>query len=249
MSREAERRRASAPRQPPPETFTRGIRGADRVVITDFGALYTYTGNELVGLIEALCLGQRDNRSLKGSFPLVLDFYADNRLLCTTRSSGTRFDVDGIKYATDPSVWKSLAESRGNPDPHGAWLDAFVADLMQKPGFGGIQHWAVDMLERYNKGTLKTESGLTRYSEIPQANLPDWLRAALPYWQVCVVTDSSARAGCLLVTGWGCEGSLLVGPPDFTTSRETFRFKWRKGDRPVTQLRKYKPGIYAMHFG
>ena len=247
MSREAERRRACAPRQPPPETFVRQISAADRVVVTDEGsAMTTFTGEEAAALIKGFCSAQRDDRPKSEMFVFILDFYLGARLLHTTRFSGTRFFVGEVKYAVERGgvVADLLGRRWADPESYRTWTDTLAERVMQKPGCAHLQDWSISVLQRYNNGELKTQPGLMRYPEVPQMDLPDWLRAALPGWMVYVVADASGKAECLLLSG-----GLLIGPPEYVTSQETFRLRWPAVDRPVWYMANSSPGIYAFHHG
>jgi len=252
-SYEAERRRACAPRQPPPEAFVREISAADRVVVTDEGsAITTFTGEGAAAFIKELCSAQRDDRPKKDMFPFILDFYLNDRLLHTTRFSGSRFFAGQAKYAVerDGVVATLLATRWADPESYRAWTDTLAERILQKPGCAQLQDWCLSVLQRHARGELKTQPGLMRgYPQVPTADLPGWLRAALPGWEVYVVADATGKAECLLVASFGWSGALLIGPPDYVTNQETFRLRWPKGDTPVWYMANPSPGIYAYHVG
>jgi hypothetical protein len=252
MSREAERRRASAPRQPPPDSFVREISAADRVVVLDEGsAITTFTGEQAATLIKGFCSGQRDDRPKKEMFPFILEFYRGARLLNTARFSGSRFIVGEAKYAVERGgvVADLLAIRWSDPESYRTWTDTLAERVLQKPGCAQLQSWCVGILQRHRRGELNTQPGIMRYPEVPPADLPDWLRAALPGWMAYVVTDASGRAECVLLASFGWNGALLIGSPDFVTNQESFRLRWPKIDRPVWYIAKSLPGIYAYHLG
>lgn len=252
MSREAVRRRARAPRQPPPAAFAREISAADHVLVLDEGsAMTTFTGEEAATLIKGFCSAQRDDRHLSEMFVFVLEFYQGARLLQTTRFSGSRFIVGEAKYAVERGgvVAELLARRWSDPESYRTWTDTLAERVMRRPGCSHLQDWCLSVLQRYRKGELKTQPGVMRYPEVPPADLPDWLRAALPGWMVYVVADSSSKAECLLLASFGWSGALLIGPPEFVTDQKTFRLRWPKADRPVWYVTKSAPGIYAYHHG
>jgi hypothetical protein len=250
MAREAERRRACAPRQPPPESFVREISSADHVVVLDEGrAITTFTGEEAATLIKGLCSAQRDDRHMSEMFVFIMEFYRGARLLHTTRFSGSRFIVGEAKYAVERGgvVAGLLARRWSDPESYRTWTDTLAERVLKKPGCAHLQDWCVSVLKRFSEGELKTQPGIMRYPEVPPADLPDWLRAALPGWMVYVVTDISGQAACLLLASFGYHGGLLIGFADFVTNQETFRLRWPKVDRPVWYIAKSSPGIYAYH--
>ena len=252
MSREAERRRACAPRQPPPEAFVREISAADRVVVTDEGsAITTFTGEEAAMFIKGLCSAQLDERPKSEMFLFILDFYLGARLLHTTRFSGSRFFAGAAKYAVERGgvVAELLGKRWADPESYRTWADTLAERIMQRPGCAQLQDWCVSVLQRYARGELKTQPGLRRYPEVPPADLPDWLCAALPGWEVYVVADATGKAECLLVASFGWSGALLIGPLEYVTNQESFRLRWPKGDTPVWYMANPSPGIYAYHVG
>jgi hypothetical protein len=238
--------------EPPPAAFINEISAADRVVVTDEGsAITTFAGAEAAKFIEGLCSAHLDDRSLKDCFLLILDFYKGTRLVLTTRFSGRRFCVGKVKYAVDrEGVVAALIAARwADPEPYRNWTDTLAERIMQKPGCAQLQDWSVRVLQRHAKGELKTQPGLMNYPEVPPTDLPNWLCAALPGWMVYVVIDASGKAECLHLKSFGWSGALLIGPPEYATSQETFRLRWPKLDTKVWYMANPSPGIYAYHVG
>ncbi len=236
--------------EPPPQAFVSEISAADRVVVLDEGsAITTFVGEEAAKFIKGLCSAHLDDRSLKDCFLLTLDFFKGTRLLLTTRFSGSRFYVGKVKYAVDRDgiVAALLAARWADPESYRTWTDTLAERIMQKPGCAQLPDWCVGVLQRCARGELKAQLGLRPYPEVPPADLPDWLQAALPGWEVYVVADSSGKAEYLLLVSLGWSGGLLIGPPEFVTSQETFRLRFPKIDLPVSYVSKSAPGIYAYH--
>jgi len=196
--------------EPLPQAFVSEISAADRVVVTDEGrATTTFVGEERARFIKGLCSAQFDDRSLKDCFFLVLDFYKGTRLLLTARSSGERFCVGKVKYAVERGgvVATLLGARLADPESYRTWTDTLAERVLQKPGCAKLQDWCLSVMQRHATGELKTQPGLMRrYPEIPPAALPDWLRAALPGWEVYVVADATGKAECLLLASFGWRG-------------------------------------------
>jgi hypothetical protein len=238
--------------EPPPLAFVSEISAADRVVVFDEGsAVTTFVGAEAVEFIKGLCSAHLDDRSLKEGFLFTLDFYKGTRLLLTTRFSGTRFYVGKVKYAVDWDgvVAALLGTKWADPESYRTWTDTLAERIMQKPGCAQLQDWCVSVLQRYARGELKTQPGLRPYPEVALAELPDWLHAALPGWEVYIVADATGKGECLLLASLGWSGALLVGPPEYVTNQETFRLRWPKIETPVWYMANPSPGIYAYHVG
>jgi hypothetical protein len=180
---------------------------------------------------------------------LILEFFKGARLLLTTRFSGTRFYVGKVRYAVDRDgvVAAMLAARWAEPESYRAWTDTLAERIMQKPGCAQLPDWSVSVLQRYASGELKTQPGLRPYPQVPPADLPDWLQAALPGWDVYVVADSSGKGDYLLLVSFGWSGGLLIGPPEFLTDQQKFRLRFPKIDMPVSYVAKSAPGLYAFH--
>src|SRR3989442_391146 len=144
-SREAIRRRACAPRQPPPEEFTRGISAADRVVFTDeCAAIASFAGAEAQTIVKGFCTAQRDDRHLSECFSFVVDFYLGSRLLDSVRFGATRFVVGEAKYAIERGGEVAALFKRmwADPESYRAWTDTFAERVLKKPGCADLQAWS-----------------------------------------------------------------------------------------------------------
>src|SRR5262249_47533621 len=149
----------------------------------------------------------------------------------------------------DGVVASLLATRWSDPASYRAWTDTLAEHILQKRGCDRLQDWSVSALQRYARGELKTQPGLRPYPEIPPSELPDWLQAALPGWQVYVVADASGKAECLLLESLGWFSALLIGPPEYATNQEAFRLRWPKIDTPVWYMANPSPGVFAYHVG
>jgi hypothetical protein len=238
--------------EPPPLAFVRQISAADRVVVLEEGcAITTFIGADAAKFIMGLCSAHHDDRYLSGTFSTVLDFFKGTHLLLSTRFCCGRFYVGNTKYAVDRGgiVESLLAQRWSDPESYRAWTDTLAERLLQKSGCARAQDWSVALLQRYDRGELRTEPGLMAYPEIPTTDLPDWLQAALPGWQVYVVADAAGKPECLLLASHGIAGGLLIGPTDYVTNQQTFRLRWPKMPLPVWYIASPSPGIYAYHIG
>ena len=197
------------------------IASADHVVASDRYAGYriTLSGDEARRLIAALCAAERDKNCYSAIFGCHVDFYAGTNLLVTIRCQDRAFWAGTEQYSEGSGVLKALQKD-WESDETGAknWIDDLAGEVTGNTNLTGLQSWALQVVDRYRHGQVRTRPGLTyRYPELCEQDLPEWVLARFRGWEIYVLPEASGEPECVLLN-YHCMAGVVVGPKDYPMS-------------------------------
>jgi hypothetical protein len=136
---------------------------------------------------------------------------------------------------------------RANGEPGAVQrTDDLAEDIQRKRHLAPLQSWAVETMERFRDGRMRTAGSCVYYpfsrSKLATNEVPQFIRDE--WWQepeVSVVTTTNGQPQCVAIS-WYLHG-VLVGPTNYVKTIPK-QFDPLQG---IWYLKQVRPGIYVYH--